>query len=122
MSSKREWPKACNRIEVRFNKDGVTTILNGEDCATIINALLRSGGLTVNLEFVQRLRDYKDAQVEPACACYLDGGGEQDQTVWLEVDCSECHCGTPTEESLAEFRKAQAARDKKAAKKKGAKK
>jgi hypothetical protein len=130
MSEKRLWPTACTKeIEIQLTRGDEVTILNGQDCAQIINALLRAGALTINLENVQSLAEYEDAQVDPACAIYSDGCGVHDRSVWIEVDCSEFSSATPTAAAQAKYakrlddvvKKEKAAVNKKAAKKKGGK-
>jgi hypothetical protein len=87
-----------SKIAIHMKKDGHTFVLNREECVRIINALVRTRQLELHLEFVPSISKYSDCCIQPACA-FSDGGSRGDEVIWLEVDCQECHEGTPVKTS-----------------------
>lgn len=86
--------EARSKIAIHFTKGDTRLVLDADDCRAIVNALVRTRQLECHLESVQSVKKYSDCCIPPACA-FLDGGSRGDQVIWLEIDCQECHEGTP---------------------------
>lgn len=84
--------EAGSKIAVYLEKDGKELLLNAMDCIAIINALVRTRQLECHIEYVQKIVQYSDCCINPACA-FLDGGSRSDETIWLEIDGQDCNEG-----------------------------